>query len=326
MDRRHRSSLRLMISSAGRRVGLMQCFRQAAEELAIDLDVSACDVRPHLSAACLLADRAFRVPPASDADYAQALLSICRREGVDLLVPTIDTELPVLARGRDVFAAEGVTVAISDPALVDIARDKFATSQHFAECGIPTPATLPLEAVLADGWNGGWPVIVKPVGGSASRSISRAAAASDLPRMWDEPMVVQRLLRGREYTINLYFDANGAMRCAITHERLQVRAGEVEKGITCRIEPLQAIIDRLPSALGGARGALCVQAIVGETGEAALFEINARFGGGYPLAHHAGAHFARWLLEERLGRLCTAHDAWREGVTIIRYDAAVYLG
>jgi len=318
--------LRLLISSAGRRVGLMQCFRQAAEALAIDLHVIACDLHPDLSAACQLADRAFRVPPARDANYAQALLSICHEEGVDLVVPTIDTELPALARARDVFAAEGVTIAISDAAMVDIARDKLATSRHFTDCGIPTPATQPLEAVLANGWADDWPVIVKPQGGSASRSISKAADMSDLPRTWDEPMIVQRLLRGREYTINLYFDAAGAMRCAITHERLQVRAGEVEKGITRRIEPLQFIIDRLPEALRGARGALCVQAIVDETGDAALFEINARFGGGYPLAHHAGAQFARWLLEECLGRKCTAHDGWREGVTILRYDDAVYLG
>lgn len=321
-----RQSLRLLISSAGRRVGLLQCFRQAAEDLDIDLEVVACDLRPELSAACQAADKAFRVPPALDTGYTEALLSICRQQGVDVLVPTIDTELPSLARARDMFAAEGVSVAVSEAALVDIARDKLATSRHFADCGIPTPATQRLEDVLASGWEDEWPVIVKPRGGSASRSISQASSPADLPRAWDEPMVVQRLLSGKEYTINLYFDAQGSMRCAVPHERVQVRAGEVEKGITCRIEPLQPIIDRLPQALSGARGALCVQAIVDEGGSAAFFEINARFGGGYPLAHHAGAQFARWLLEARLGRLTSANDSWREGVTMLRYDSAIFLG
>jgi carbamoyl-phosphate synthase large subunit len=319
-------SLRLLISSAGRRVGLMQCFRQAADQLGVDLEVIACDLRPEQSAACQLADKAFGVPPATDAGYVETLLSICQQQGVDLLVPTIDTELPALARAREGFAARGISVAISDPALVDIARDKLATSRHFADHHIPSPATQTLEDVLANGWPGEWPVIVKPQGGSASRAISSAHAQADLPRDWTEPMVVQRLLTGREYTINLYFDAEGKMRCAIPHERLQVRAGEVEKGVTCRIDSLDAIIGRLPHALAGARGALCVQAIVDDEGNAALFEINARFGGGYPLAHHAGADFARWLLEARLGLPSTANDHWREGVSILRYDAAVLLG
>ena len=54
--------------------------------------------------------------------------------------------------------------------------------------------------------------------------------------------------------------------------------------------------------------------------------VNARFGGGYPLAHHAGARFADWLLDEIDGRPCRAHDGWREGVTMLRYDDAVFLG
>lgn len=321
-----RQSLRLMISSAGRRVGLLQCFRNSAAELGVDLTVMACDANPEMSSACHLADRRERVPPANAPGYADALLAICERWGIDLLVPTIDTELPALARARPRFAASGVMVAISDAALVDIARDKLATARHFADHNVPTPASARIEDVLTIGWTSGWPVIVKPRGGSASRAISIAERESDLPRRWDEPMLVQRLLRGAEYTINLYFDRRSVMRCAITHARLQVRAGEVEKGATVRLAPLQAIVERLPPALPGARGALCVQAIVGEGGEAALFEINARFGGGYPLAHHAGAPFTRWLLEERLGRRCSAHDQWREGVTMLRYDAAVLLG
>lgn len=77
--------------------------------------------------------------------------------------------------------------------------------------------------------------------------------------------------------------------------------------------------------LSAPRGVLCFQAFVDRQGRASVFEINARFGGGYPLAHHAGATMARWLLEERLGLPCSAHNAWREGVAMLRYDAAVFL-
>jgi carbamoyl-phosphate synthase large subunit len=44
------------------------------------------------------------------------------------------------------------------------------------------------------------------------------------------------------------------------------------------------------------------------------------------LAHHAGAPFARWLLEELTGAPCSAHDDWRADVTMLRYDDAVFRG
>jgi carbamoyl-phosphate synthase large subunit len=56
-----------------------------------------------------------------------------------------------------------------------------------------------------------------------------------------------------------------------------------------------------------------------------VFEVNARFGGGYPLAHEAGAHFTRWLLEESTGLPLTATSVWEEGVLMLRYDAAFFV-
>jgi carbamoyl-phosphate synthase large subunit len=88
---------------------------------------------------------------------------------------------------------------------------------------------------------------------------------------------------------------------------------------------LQAAAKKLAQVLPGATGPLCFQAVIMGSGEMAVFEINARFGGGYPLAHRAGARFSQWLLEEACGLPCTANDDWKEGVVMLRYDAAVFL-
>ena len=85
------------------------------------------------------------------------------------------------------------------------------------------------------------------------------------------------------------------------------------------------LADRLGEKLTGARGALCFQAMVRHDGSAAIFEINARFGGGYPLAHAAGARFSQWLLEESLGLPSTASSQWQENLKLLRYDAAVFV-
>ena len=36
------------------------------------------------------------------------------------------------------------------------------------------------------------------------------------------------------------------------------------------------------------------------------------------------ASFARWLLEEVSGLPSSAQNVWREGVTMLRYDAAIF--
>src|SRR5439155_24003742 len=70
------------------------------------------------------ADEGFGLPRCDSTDYVPALLAICRRESVALVVPTIDPELPVLGRAREAFAPEAVLLAASGPATNDIAFDK----------------------------------------------------------------------------------------------------------------------------------------------------------------------------------------------------------
>jgi carbamoyl-phosphate synthase large subunit len=320
-----RKRVTILLTSAGRRVGLLQAFRRGAAALDVDLELLACDLDPLLSAACHVADEAFAVPPVTDRGYAEAILAICRTRRVDLIVPTIDPELLPLANAQAEFLKLGTHVATSAPAVIEIARDKLTTADFLAANGIATPRTAPLAAVRAnpDDWN--WPAIVKPRHGSASRLVSVVAEPADLPAEENEPMIVQALLTGDEWTVNIYVDDAGRLKAVVPHRRIQVRAGEVEKGVTGRAPRLIEIGERIAACLPGARGVLCYQAMVSADGTPSVFEINARFGGGYPLADHAGAAFARWLIEARLGLPSSAGNDWAEGVTMLRYDAAVFV-
>ena len=60
------------------------------------------------------------------------------------------------------------------------------------------------------------------------------------------------------------------------------------------------------------------------TGDVRIFEINARFGGGYPVCDRAGGTFAKWILQDLCGQEPDYHDTWKEGVRMLRYDAAVF--
>jgi carbamoyl-phosphate synthase large subunit len=208
---------------------------------------------------------------------------------------------------------------------VAVARDKALTARVLAAAGVPTPRTLSLAAYRENPETIPGPVIAKPVGGSSSVGLARGRGPADFAALPAEGYLVQALWEGAEYTVNVFVDRQGALRCAVPHRRLEVRAGEVSKGRTERVPALEEAAKKIVAALPGAQGPLCFQAIVRESGECAVFEINARFGGGYPLAHQAGAQFSKWLLEETVGLPCTAHNDWKEGVTMLRYDAAVFL-
>ncbi|BDA82941.1 carbamoyl phosphate synthase large subunit [Aureimonas sp. SA4125] len=313
----------VLVTSAGRRVGLLQCFRQSAHDLGIDLRIVACDVEPEASAACRMADEAVKVPACDDPHYIDALLAIVRREGVCLVVPTIDPELGPLSESLDRFAALGARVHVSASDVVAVCRDKLQTARVLERAGVPVPLTVALAE--ADDTLP-WPMMMKPVGGSASRGIRVVAGRSEVPESTSEPMVLQQLLAGPEFTINIFVDRTGRLRAVVPHRRLRVRAGEVEKGRTERDAAFGVLAEGLLRAFPSARGALCFQAILDETVGLRVFEINARFGGGYPLAHHAGAEFTRWLIEEVADLADSANDGWREGVTMLRYDAAVFHG
>lgn len=318
--------LTMLVSSAGRRVALIECFRQSAAAAGIRLEVLASDMEPDLSAACNAADRAFAVPPYGAPGFVDAVFEIVREFGVDLVVPTIDPELTPLAKAIERFRGAGARIHVSPPDVVDVARDKLKTAKVLESAGVPVPWTVPLETGRDATIAPDWPAFLKPSGGSASRGIRIVGCPDDLPAAPEEPMVLQQLLDGPEFTVNMFIDQGGTLRSAVAHRRLRVRAGEVEKGRTERDPMFRTLAEGVARALPEARGVLCFQVILDKTKGPRVFEINARFGGGYPLAHHAGAEYARWLLEEVAAFPSTAHDNWRSGVLMLRYDAAVFDG
>jgi carbamoyl-phosphate synthase large subunit len=307
-------------------VELINCFRADAKTLGIDLRVVAVDLNPEMSSACQAADKFYQVSRCTSPEFVTELAEICARENVQLVVPTIDTELQMLADHQQEFAATGTRVVISSPSVVRMTRDKVATARFLRQNSIPTPRTELLAELLKqpDSWR--WPVILKPINGSSSVGICAAQNLDEarLVAARRNDYVAQELLRGREYTVNVFFDQAGNMRSAVAHQRFEVRAGEVSKGITRRESKLLDIAWHLGSVLKGACGPLCFQAILPDDGQPGVFEINARFGGGYPLAHQAGATFTKWLLEETTGLPSSANDRWEEGLTMLRYDAAFF--
>lgn len=317
----------VLISSAGRRHALLRIFRTALDRLGLTGDVVAIDASP-LSAAYQVADRSFLVPRTSSPEFIPAVLDLCRRQRIRLLIPTIDPELALYAAHREAFERIGTTVAISSPEVVAIGRDKERTHRWLAAAGFPTPRQTTVEVALRDRESWPFPLFVKPVNGSASVGAAVVHDDAELATLTrGGGFIVQTVARGAEHTIDFLADRSGRCRCAVPRQRLEVRGGEVTKAVTVRSEAMQALVARLCEALPGAYGTLCVQVFLDPaTGALEVIELNPRFGGGFPLTWAAGADFARWMIEELLGlRSSAALDGWQDGLVMLRYDEAVFV-
>ncbi len=316
----------VLVSSVGRRSQLIESFRQALSDLGVDGRVLGVDAAPEMAPAAYLVDKCFAVGRCCDPGFIDEVLRIAIEEDVCLIVPTIDTELPVYAANRQRFLEHGITVAVSDPETVRIACDKVETHRWLVENGFPTPRQGNPDEVLRSPVQWKFPLIVKPRLGSASAGIAVVKSLVALREIAEgrQGLIVQEIARGDEYTVNVFVQ-DGRCVCAVPHRRLETRGGEVSKGITVRDERLMQLATTIAERLPGARGALNVQCFVDADGTITIIEINARFGGGFPLANRAGAKFPLWLLEPLLGRPGTETAEWQDGLLMLRYDDAVFI-
>ena len=325
--------MRILISSAGRRVGLIRCFRDSFRRLGVAGRIVAADAS--LQAPALrFADSFWQTPRCGNPSFLPRLLEIAARERIDLAVPTIDSELPMYAASRRLLARSGLRVAISSPETIAICADKQLTNGWLRNHGFPAPRQESLAAVALRPNGRRFPLIVKPRLGSGSVGVRRVASHEELRAItgtaraggWLGEHVVEEIAAGQEHTVNVFVDSGGVCLAAVPHHRIEVRGGEVSKGMTVKHNGLIELARSIAEALPGARGPLSIQCFLAPGGSALVTEINARFGGGYPLTHQAGARFTDWMiLEQSLGSPPGRCDDWTGNLTMLRYDREVFL-
>ncbi len=306
-------------------MALLAAFRRALDELGLTGKLLATDVTI-ASAAFHAADEGFLVPPFSAAEYIPALKRICAEREVGLLVPLTDLDLRDLAAHREEFSAAGSEVMIGPPETVHVCRDKILTNEFLARIGLPVIRTFPLEQFRRQPF---FPCFIKPIRGSASVGTDVLHSEAELKAhlaTFGDLMLVQDYVPGSEYTLDIYRTRSGEVRCVVPRQRLTIRAGEVEKGLTVHDERLIAAGARLGENLQGLWGVVNAQCRRPPGNEAHFFEINPRFGGGAPLAIAAGANLPRYVLEERLGLDVSARlGQFRAHLLMLRYDEAVFV-
>lgn len=313
----------ILVLSAGRRVELVQEFQRELKKVFSSALVFCTDMYPELSAACQVADDFFQVPRVSNPDYLDKILELCFQNNISLVIPTIDTELLLLAENRKRFSDIGIDVIISDLSLVELCRDKRKTATLFEALNVDQPAIFNRD-------NLSFPLFCKPYDGSCSVGAVAINSPEELTKdlLTNPKNIFMELVPKSfsEYTVDAYYDKSGFLISLIPRKRIEVRGGEVSKGVTRKNFVYKYLLDRV-SHLDGARGCITFQFFVDEINQSIKgLEINPRFGGGYPLSYDAGANFPLYLISEyMLDKQLVFNDCWEANLTMLRYDAKVLL-
>ncbi|HUU83757.1 MAG TPA: ATP-grasp domain-containing protein [Phycisphaerae bacterium] len=318
--------MRILFTCVGRRIELVDAFRRAADALRIRLTIHGADIN-WLAPAMYVVDKPHIVPRIKTRQHIPALLKLARDEKIDVIIPLIDSDLLALSRAAKRFEALGTRVLISPEPLIRTCQDKILTFRALKEAGVDTPATWTWAEALARKRHR-FPYFMKPREGSAGLGNYRINTLEELRTIGERVLdpLVQEFVKGKEHTLDVYTGLDGQPTCVVPRRRIEVRTGEVSKGLVVKDPRIIAAGQRVALAFGQFRGVVTVQCIVTPTGRVRFIEINPRFGGGVPLAIHAGANFPKWLLADLLGRKLRYDPmGYRDGVTMLRYDQSVFV-
>ena len=287
--------MNILILSCGTRNKIVQYFKKTLQG---NGNVVATDMSPY-APALYEADRYYIVPRMTEPGYLDVIFDICKKEKITGVLSLIDPELALLAENAMKFSQLGVMVIGSDHEACELAFDKMKMYHWLSEHGYACARSYTdqdefLKAV--DSGTLSYPVFVKPVCGSASLSINRAADTETVNFLMDHgnDMMIQEFLHGQEIGADVYIDLiSGEVVSIFTKKKLLMIAGETDKGLSFKDEALFELIKRFVKE-AGFRGQIDID-IFDVDGTYYISEVNPRFGGGYPHAYECGADHMRLI-------------------------------
>lgn len=278
-----------------------------------DVIVFAADMDGWASGLYLVADERRRlVPPGAHPDFVAALQRLVRDDQLDVVISTVDVELIAVADRRDELAP--AVLAAPPGETLRVALDKLALAERCETTG-RVPRTVQAGAdALAVEWE--FPVFAKPRSGAGSRGVRIVLDRAALERLpLDENLIVQDLLPGEEYSVDVIADGKGHVVAAVPRTRERVDSGVAIAGRTLHDIELERTATGVAEAIG-LIGVANVQLRRGRDGRAMLLEVNPRFPGALPLTISAGVDIPSLVVDLFLGRPLPNKIEFRELATV----------
>ena len=134
--------INILFSSVGRRVELVNAFREASRNLNIKSNLIGIDI-DELAPALKFVDKAYKVPPIFSEDFIPRVIEICRIEKVSLIISTLYTELLKYSKNKELIKRVcGAKVMVSEEETISIIRDKIKTHNFLKEKEFDVPKLI----------------------------------------------------------------------------------------------------------------------------------------------------------------------------------------
>ncbi|WP_282140954.1 ATP-grasp domain-containing protein [Cytobacillus oceanisediminis] len=315
------SEINVLILSAGRRVELVQCFQKAAEKLDIKSNIVAGDCSD-TAPALYFADRTYKLPRILEPNYIDVIIDACNQENISLVVPTIDTDLLLLAENKSFIEEKtNAKVLISDYKVVEICRDKINTQRYLEEIGFGIPKMYTEEEVRTGTLK--FPLFIKPKSGSSSINTFKVNNNSDLKTYMDivKDPIIQDYMEGEEFTVDVFLDFESKIISIVPRLRIATRSGEISKGKIIRDKEIIDNVTKLMKVLKPI-GHITVQLMKTKKG-IEYIEVNPRFGGGAPMSIMSGADSCENLFRLLMGEKLEYNENYKDNLTFLRFDSSI---
>ncbi len=313
-------SMNVLIMSAGRRVELIGLFKKTAQRLKINSKVIAVDIS-NTAPAIYFADKFYLIPKIGEDTYISTIIDICKKENIRFIIPTIDTELMILAQNKKYIEEQtNARLLVSDFEVINVCRDKRNTQNFFEKNGFGVPKEYNINEEIKE-----FPVFIKPIDGSSSISTYKVNNLEELRffKKYVKKPIIQEFIEGEEYTIDAFLDFDSNVISIVPRKRIATRAGEIIKGKVVKDREIIDDVKRLLKVLKPI-GQITIQCMKTANG-IKYIEINPRFGGGAPMSIMAGANSCEYLYRLASGEKLSYTEDYKENLTFLRFDNSIIL-
>lgn len=257
------------------------------------------------------------IPHGNSLQFTAALLTACEKHHIELLIPTVDTELLPLAKHTVQFKKLGVKIPLSSVDALERCRDKYSLLTFFQNAEfIPTLQLLTPQTNLAEF---DLPCFVKPRFGSGSTGAMTINHLSELELLpTDGSYLIQELLSGDEYSVDVYIHSDGRPIAAVPRLRMKIDSG-IAVAAQTHINPQLSQLAIQIAQQAGITYVANVQFKADKRGRFKLLEINPRFPGTLPLTTAAGVDIPRLLINDVLNKPFASQLLPFKELMVVRY-------
>lgn len=315
--------MNILVTSAGRRVKIVEYFKESLKELGGKIIATDCDVN---APAIYFADDYELVPRIDDPEYINILINICKKHRIAAIISLIDPELELLANNKDIFNQSNIDLILSPANFVGISFNKYETYRYLSSKGIqavPTYHNLDEVLKLIDNKELNFPLVVKPAKGSASIGLYIVENTIELQEAYHkfEGQIIQPFYKDKEFGIDVYIDMkNGNLVDLFIKEKIRMRAGETDKSKSIHNNKIEKLIMEMIEQTDfiGPIDIDCFE----YNGEYYISEINPRFGGGYPHAYEMGCDFMSYVVNNLQDKTNLPYSGfkYKSNFVMMKYD------